>query len=111
MSGRNSIRRLLKSETVWKDREQLKHKHDFSIHQVAEVTYGNPELGRQFIGYYDVMKCRYCNSFKAISRDGAIDGYMPGYVYNGSLPLIRLYKSNKTLGYGGATYIETINNH
>lgn len=108
MGGRNNIRRLLKSETIWKDREQIKHKHDFSMHSIAEVTYGDPALGRQFIGYYDVMKCRYCNSFKAISRDGAIDGYMPGYVYNGSLPLIRLYKSNKTLGYSGATYIETI---
>ena len=46
MSGRNSVRRLIKSETIWKDRESIKHKHDFSIHSIAEVTYGDPAMGR-----------------------------------------------------------------
>lgn len=93
--GRTKLRRLIAEECKWNDYTAVKHKHEFNIESCVELLTGDK------IFYFHVMKCSHCNSFKSISREGAVDGFTREPLLH--LPMIRLYKSHKTIGFKGAT--------
>ncbi len=85
--GSTKLRKLIKSETKWTDKNTIRHRHNFCIHTIAEVINGSAG----FKSYYNVMKCEYCNSFKCISQPNNVMGLIqPGYI-DTTLPVIRLY--------------------
>lgn len=91
--GNNSIRRIIKQEQKWRDKSCPKHKHNFSIHALAQIN-----RGEQDTSYYNVMKCTKCNSFNCIERPGAADGFiMNEDLIDMSLPIIKLYTPHKWL--------------
>lgn len=92
--GNTSLRRLLSKETKWTDKDTQRHKHNFNIETCACVKCGNT------VSYYHVMKCEYCNSFHSIPEEGNITGFRVTSI--SGLPLIKLYKSHKTIGFNGA---------
>ena len=90
--GRNSLRQMRTKECRWTDKDAPRHKHNYCIHSVARV-----KISSGFMTYHDVMKCDNCNSFVAIQRQGSLDGLIREYDDN--LPMIKLCKSRKMLGF------------
>ena len=88
--GYAQLRKIYKSETKWTDKTANKHKHDFCVHAIVRLRH--LESGTD---YYDVMKCKHCNSFRSMPKEGAINGFISGRDYNGELPLIKLKTSHK----------------
>lgn len=89
--GKNKIHRLLKEESVWKDKNVLKHKHEFDTECLICVHYG--DMG---MNYYHAIKCNYCGSFKSISEKNNISGLVINndILYNG-LPVYHYKTSHK----------------
>lgn len=94
--GSNSLRRICKEESKWTDKDATRHKHNFCIEACVEMLQGDSHHA----SYYHVMKCEYCNSFRCIEKEGSIMGYVPTCI--SGLPLIKLYRSHKTIGFKGA---------
>lgn len=69
--GHLHLRKYIKGETCYIDKTVEKHKHDFKVHCILEIT--NP-AGE--ISYYNVKKCNKCNSFESISEEGNIQGHI-----------------------------------
>lgn len=67
--GHLKLRKMLKAETNWIDKNTKKHKHDYGEHYILEQI--NPSGG---VKYYNIMKCKYCMSFKSIPESGNISG-------------------------------------
>lgn len=91
MVGSNFVRQIKRSEGKWTDKEASKHKHDFSVHAYACVR--RADGNRTF---YNVMKCKHCNSFKCIPKTGSMMGFMPNGPIE-QLPIIRLRTPHKNL--------------
>ena len=70
--------------------------HNFCIEACVEMIQGE----NKWASYYHVMKCDCCNSFHSIPKEGAVNGFIQMRLPN--LPLIRLYRSHKTIGFKGA---------
>jgi len=69
--GHLHLRKLLKAETMWKDKNSDKHKCVFEEHYILKlIDKGN------IIQYYNVMKCNHCLSFKSIPEKGNIQGHI-----------------------------------
>ena len=97
--GYTQIRRLCKNEARWTDKSASKHKHIFSVHAVARLKRSD---GR--CEYFDVMKCKHCNSFKGIPREGSSSGFISGDNYESGLPIIKLKSSHSyIIGFKDAT--------
>lgn len=95
--GSTKLRRLLNNESKWVDKDAPRHKHDYSEHTIVQLR--NVDK----VSYYDVMKCKRCNSFKAISKPMSAMGFI-GNTYDGDLPILKLYRSHKwIIGFSGAT--------
>lgn len=90
--GKNALRKVLKSEQKWRDKNCVKHKHVFNIHAVVELQHG--DTGNYT--YHDVMKCNKCNSFNTVARQGAIDGYITDTsIIDRNTPIIRMYTPHR----------------
>lgn len=62
----------------FKDREAIKHEHDYAIPCLLEKHFvGKNSFGPLiFIKYHEALMCKYCHSFKLVSRPGSFDGYI-----------------------------------
>lgn len=90
--GSTKLRKIIKSEQKWRDKNAIKHKHVFNQPAVVELLHG--DTGN--ITFHSVMKCSKCNSFNAIPRPGAIDGFISDTsIIDRSLPIIRLYTPHR----------------
>ncbi len=67
--GHLHLRKDLKKETYWKDKNAEKHKCEFEKHYILKVTDQD-----NIVEYYNVMKCNRCLSFKSIREPGNIKG-------------------------------------
>lgn len=68
-AGHLGLRKILKEETNWLEKNTPKHKHTYSEHYLLkEVSPGGK------IRYYNIMKCSECLSFKSIPLPGNIQG-------------------------------------
>lgn len=67
--GNAKIRKLVTQEAKWTDKSCKRHKHSFTIH--ALVIIERPE---GCLGYYNVMCCERCSSFRSISEPGNVLG-------------------------------------
>ena len=94
--GHNSLRRVITSECKWTDKDAPKHKHNFCIEACVEMVQGE----KNWVSYYHFMKCDCCNSLHSIPKEGAVNGFIQMRLPN--LPLIKLYRSHKTIGFKGA---------
>ena len=68
-----------------------KHKHNYSIHCILEITNKNIHASANYYNkkeYYNVLKCEICNSFIPNSIEGNISGNIIDKNYNRELPLI-----------------------
>ena len=96
--GHTKLRRLFKQECKWTDKTAKKHKHIFNVRSVMRLRNMLDD-----VEFYDVMKCKYCNSFISIPKEGAINGFIKDKNYDKTLPMIKLYRSHKyTIGFDGA---------
>ncbi len=69
--GHLNLRKLLKAETTYKDKNFIKHKCHFVKHYILKVI-----DQENIINYYNIMKCNECLSFKSISEPGNIQGHI-----------------------------------
>ncbi len=67
--GHLHLRKILKEETLYKDKSAARHKCDFSQHCILKAV---DEEKRYRC--YNVMKCSECLSFKSIPEPGNIQG-------------------------------------
>ena len=67
--GNLKLRKLIKYETTWIEKNTVKHKHIFTIPFILELTYPS---GR--IRFYNVLKCSECKSFKSIPTQHNVSG-------------------------------------
>lgn len=100
--GNTAVRRYINQIIKWSDKTAPRHKHSFTVEACVELL----QEGYVGVSYYHVMKCEKCNSFRGISKQGAVNGYVPSKI--DGIPLITLYKSHKTLGFEGAEYVKTV---
>ena len=69
--GNLKLRKILKDETTYKDKNTLKHKCFFDMHCILKVIEKDNN-----ISYYNVLKCKECLSFKSIPLKGNIQGFI-----------------------------------
>ena len=55
------------------------------------------------IYYHHVMKCKHCYSFKCIEEENNCTGFRKHKI--DGVPLIKMYRSHKTIGFNGAIVI------
>lgn len=89
--GKHFLRKITKAECRWTDITAPKHKHKYSVE--ANVELSQPDG----IYYFHAMKCAYCSSFKCISTEGSMHGYMQKPIAD--LPTIKLYTSHKSISF------------
>ena len=98
--GSYNLRKILNSESKCTDKIASKHKHRFSVLAIAEVQQPNA------VYYFDVVKCKDCNSFVGVHRKGAYDGFIGKFEdlseEEKMRPCVKLIKTHKTIGYKGA---------
>ena len=95
--GKNKLRRLISSETKWTDKNASKHQHEFSERYLLCIE--NSE-GR--FSYYEIIKCKKCNSFRCVSRPGAVNGCILESELEKykDLPRLEAFRSHKwTIGF------------
>jgi hypothetical protein len=84
-------------------KDSTKHKHDFSIKCILEVTNKNIHATGNCYNkkeYYEVLKCSACNSFIPISKEGNINGIIfDTNRIDTSLPLIKANTNQKNPTY------------
>ena len=79
-----------------------KHKHNYTIPCVLEITNKNIHASGNYYNkkeYYDVLKCNLCNSFIPNSKDGNISGIIIDREYDNELPLIKANTMMKSPDY------------
>jgi hypothetical protein len=99
------VKYCLNNSEKWVDKSAPRHKHEYSIQAVARVRQETKHDSKPIFVYYSVLKCKHCNSFVGIPREGAYDGYMGDYCPS-NRPIIKLYKSKKSLDFKGAVLEE-----
>ena len=92
--GNLKLRKIIKADTTWLEKNVERHKHNFSVHCILEEHSPNGT-----IGYFNVLKCDNCNSFKWISEDGNICGRIFNQLTDKQkqLPVIKGYKKHNNL--------------
>ena len=55
---------IFKKDTIYIEKHIKKHEHVFNTHVILEITIATGE-----IIYYNVKKCKHCNSFECISEE------------------------------------------
>ena len=86
--GSQQLRKIIRKMQRFTDKSAPRHKHNYSIHAIARVR-----TKRNDLHYYEVMKCKYCSSFEAISHQGAPNGlilFNELHHIDKSLPVINL---------------------
>lgn len=68
-SGHLGLRKILKDETNWIEKNTQKHKHDYKEHYLLKEISPSGK-----IMFYNIMKCTDCMSFKSIPLPGNIQG-------------------------------------
>ena len=83
--GHLHIRKILKRDTEYHEKGTPKHKCDFKVHAILEVTMLTGE-----IQYYNIYKCSKCNSFKSIEEEGNCQGkfFRPLNKREAKLPIV-----------------------
>ena len=90
--GRNAIRKIIKAEQKWRDKDSKKHRHIFNIPSIVILYHGET----RHITYHNVIKCSYCNSFNTVPREGAVSGYISDISQvDQNLPTIKMYTPHK----------------
>lgn len=69
--GNFHLRKLLKADTIYKDKNAIKHKCNFEKHYILKVI-----DQENIVNYYNIMKCNQCLSFKNIPEIGNIQGHI-----------------------------------
>lgn len=92
-SGHLGLRKIIKKETIYKEKSSEKHKCEYNIQCILKVINKNNN-----IEYYKVMKCNKCLSFKSIREPGNVQGcFFKGLSEKEKkLPLITAYTSRKS---------------
>lgn len=67
--GNLNLKKLIKRETMYKDKKAIKHKCNFEKHYILKVI-----DQENIVNYYNIMKCNQCLSFKSIPEIGNIQG-------------------------------------
>lgn len=90
--GYLNIRKILKAETTWKEKNSNRHKCNFDEHCILKVILQNSR-----IRYYNVLKCNQCLSFTSVREPGNIQGHIFTDLPDNqkSLPLITAYNKHK----------------
>lgn len=69
--GHLHIRKLLKAETTWKEKNSNRHKCNFNEHCILKVISKDNKTK-----YYNVLKCSQCLSFTSIREPGNVQGHI-----------------------------------
>lgn len=100
--GNAKINRLIKQYCRWSDKTAPRHKHNYTVHAVAQLRRDDGFTVR--FEYYDVMKCEHCNSFITIPKEFSVYGFIGDTLINNDLPIIKLRTGSKyRMGLLGAT--------
>lgn len=75
------------------DKSALRHKHNYVVDAVAEVTHGSERL----VLHYNVLKCDKCSSFYCKYEKGSMSGFTKEV--DSSLPMVRLKTRHKHLDF------------
>ena len=79
-----------------------KHKHNYSIQCVLEITNKNIHASGNYYNkkeYHNVLKCDMCDSFIPLSEEGNIAGYIYNQEYNKEIPFITASTNMKNPAY------------
>ena len=95
--GNNSVRQLIKSQQRWNDISVQKHKHIYDVPANVKLEQGS---NKRMIMFFQVMKCRHCNSFVIIPSEDSSIGIIDRPFDD--LPVINLYRSHMDVGFKGA---------
>ena len=94
--GNAKLRRLLIQETSYTDTQSRKHRHEYTVESLVCIHY------KDCTGYYHVMKCKHCNSFKSISKPNNESGLVINLKNYSRLPIYHLETTrNFTIGFTG----------
>ena len=95
----SKYKKTIKRRLTYLDKIAIKHKHDFSIKCILEITNKNIHATGNYYNtkeYYEVLKCNICNSFIPISIEGNISGIIfDTNKIDKTLPLIKASTNNK----------------
>ncbi len=94
--GNANIRRLIKSEGKWTDKDCPRHKHDFCIPVIVELI--GEEQKHNGVRRYKAIKCKYCNSFQEAAFCKV----------NVNLPILRFHNPHFALGFHDITFLEMV---
>lgn len=95
--GNAQIRKLIKSEGKWTDKECPRHKHNFCIPVIVELI--GEEQKHNGIKRYKAIKCECCNSFRdANFCKDEVD-----------LPILRFRNPHFALGFHDIKFLEMVN--
>lgn len=96
-------KKIIKERLNYLTKDVIKHKHDFSIKCILEVTNKNIHATGNYYNtkkYYKVLKCNVCNSFIPISQEGNISGVIFNInQIDTRLPLIKANTNHKNPSY------------
>ena len=67
--GHLHLRKVIKNETTWKDKNKSKHKCCFTENCILKVIDSN-----EIVKYYNVMKCNKCLSFISVKEPNNVQG-------------------------------------
>lgn len=73
----SKYKKIMERRLSYFDKNSIKHKHDFNIKCVLEITNKNIYATGNYYNskeYYEVLKCNVCDSFIPISKEGNISG-------------------------------------
>ena len=104
--GHLKLRKIIKRDTIWIEKNRKKHKHNFVQPYILEEISPNKDLN-----YYNILKCDACNSFKSIPEPGNISGFIFGNLTEEQkqIPVIRgIKKHNYLIGFYDIEKIELI---
>ena len=96
--GYTNLRRLVKQETQWSDKNSIRHKHTYSREVCVDVQM--PDR----ISYYHVIMCERCKSFKCVSTENNCSGFSRDIIKG--LPIVMFHKSRKTIGFEGMVFVK-----
>ena len=96
------LKKVLQKRFTYLPKEIDKHKHNYSVKCVLEITNKNIHASSNYYNkkeYYNVLKCSLCDSFISDPKEGNISGNILSYEYDKSLPLISANTNMKCPAY------------
>ena len=98
-----NFKKALRKEFTYVPKDIGKHKHNYVIKCILEITNQNIHASCNNYGkkeYYNVLKCDVCNSFIPVTEEGIYSGWIFGdRKIDNSLPLIKASTNRKNLVY------------